>query len=721
MKDPQNKILDTFLDEMLNQDRPKRSSEEILRNVQSVQKTLGYPVAAPEFELQSETDSAAELATKQSGQTLEPVATNSKGVPAAETKTFNWSPIFATAAAIAVVSAIGFAVLYKANSNQIANNNGDISGADVADLDSQRPDDQSNPGTPDEQPEIVRNPPVEQRPGNGTEDGTQPPEIAKRDDVPEDMDAIVLPGEFVRERTVNVAAKSSLDMSRQINQHLYDAWAAETTNKTAAAPLDLDIWVNRLASRLLGRPLNADELTEFSTVLAQNKSDELIRADLVKLLLDSPDFRSEFNQHWGRLLAWQMLGISPSMETSDADMLGTRELLTESLAQNKPLDETAYRLLSAVGSTASNEPEFNPATSYLVGLRKRLGTPQLSTAHISRTFLGQQSQCQQCHNSFGEGTVASTQQEFFQLHSFFAQLEISRSGEHFNVYNRNFLPLGRQGKVEAAFKYKDAAGNEFEAFPQFGQFKPETNGFVAKVDRRTELATNIASSNQFRETMVEHVWTSLLNMPLSGIDGNITEDMAELRKDIGEQFAANEFDVAWLVSSIVSSNAFAVQVASDEQLAANNPFLGDAPKFNVFYSRLENRRSAIQSLDIVARAYTSGNVEQAMSAGLLARIDNTLQDQRPQFIHPFLPTKESQWATTPAISRHLDLIAASEMNAEQKIQHLVQAALSRSASDDELRKATLILESSDDQRIALQDVWWSLLNSVDYKIPLNVR
>ena len=110
-----------------------------------------------------------------------------------------------------------------------------------------------------------------------------------------------------------------------------------------------------------------------------------------------------------------------------------------------------------------------------------------------------------------------------------------------------------------------------------------------------------------------------------------------------------------------------------------------------------------------------------MSAGLLARIDNTLQDQRPQFIHPFLPTKESQWATTPAISRHLDLIAASEMNAEQKIQHLVQAALSRSASDDELRKATLILESSDDQRIALQDVWWSLLNSVDYKIPLNVR
>ena len=154
MKDPQNKILDTFLDEMLNQDRPKRSSEEILRNVQSVQKTLGYPVAAPEFELQSETDSAAELATKQSGQTLEPVATNSKGVPAAETKTFNWSPIFATAAAIAVVSAIGFAVLYKANSNQIANNNGAISGADVADLDSQRPDDQSNPGTPDEQPEI---------------------------------------------------------------------------------------------------------------------------------------------------------------------------------------------------------------------------------------------------------------------------------------------------------------------------------------------------------------------------------------------------------------------------------------------------------------------------------------------------------------------------------------------------------------------------------------
>lgn len=703
MKDSHDKILDAFLDEVLNDSRPSRSSEEILRNIQSVQKTLGYPVAAPVAELDDDSDKPSPVSRK-------PVQEQPDRI--------NWSPIFAAAAVLLVVAAIGFVVMQKSadwGGSSIADKQNP--GNTQPDLAGNQPNDQIVDNDPrNRQPDTTPNDDVKRNPNDR-------PGIASRDDVPEDPDRLVLPPEYVRERLVSVPALSAPEMAVSINESLHESWTSH--NLAPAPPLDLRNWVNRLASRMIGRPLNASDMSKINGMLADARSPELIRQDLIDFFLETPEYRAEFNEHWGQVLAWQILGISPSMDTSDPDMLRTKTVLTETIANDEPLDTVAYQLISAVGSTAPARDDFNPSSSYLVGLYKRFGKREPAFAHVARSFLGHNNQCAQCHDTYGSNALAKTsQQEFFQFHSFFAQLGFDRagdSGEQFYVFNTNFLPLGQQGKVEAAYKYQDPAGNEFEAFPKFNDYEPDTNGFVAKVDRRSEIARLIAGSPEFRETMVDHVWNSMLNLPLSGIDGSIDQHMAELRTSVGEQLAANDFNVAWLVSTIAASDAFAVGVGSDEQLAINNPFLGHSPQFNVFYSRLENRRLASQSLEIVANAYTSGNVDLAMSAGLMARVNRTSEARTPEFILPFIPSKDSQWATSPAISQQLELIAASNMTVEQKIEHVVQAALGRPARQDELRFATLIIENSDDQRIALQDVWWSLLNSVDYKIPLNVR
>jgi hypothetical protein len=544
-----------------------------------------------------------------------------------------------------------------------------------------------------------------------------------RNDVPADPGRRVIPPAFSRTVNLNVTARTPADMAAIINRRLQQAWEASAVEP--AGPLELRNWVNRLASRLIGRPLSAEEMPGIEARLARSSSAAAARRDLIRFFTDSVDYREEFNQHWGQVLAWQMLGISPSMRTNDVDMLRTREVLAEQIGNRKALDEMAYDLISAVGTTQPDDEDFNPAASYLVGLRKRFGDQELASAHVADAFLGIDAQCTRCHDSFGDSSLAEfTQQRFFEFHAFFAQLAIQRvagSDQHFAVYNRNYLPLGREGKVQAPVIYKDVQGNEQQAFPRLDDYRPDSNGFVAKVDRRSELATQIVSSPRFRESMVDHVWGSMLNLPLSGVDGNMTAAMRDLRSEIAEQFAANRFDLDWLVSTIASCDAFAVGVASEEQLAANNPFLGNPPQFHVFYSRLENRRSAAQSLGIVANAYASGDVNEALNAGLLARVDDAAAVSRPRFIHPFVPDKDSQWATSPLISRQLDMITASRtLSPEQKIRHLVQAALGRPASDDELQQATVILENSRDQRTALQDIWWSLLNSVDYHLPLDV-
>ena len=722
MKDPREKILDAFLDEVLNDSRPRRSSGEILQHVRDnlgELKTTGT-ISDPDA---VESPLSATL-TNESGR-LSPSNPAAAAVARQSVDSRNWLGWLSLAAALVAAVSIGIVLLNRTpdRDEQLVDDNV-INTTKRPTPDTQSPLPANNPGlTRNEPPHLPTRDPDRPRPADQPL-LDQTPRVAVREDIPKDPNAVVLPDEFVRVTNLDVTPQSAYEMAQNINGLLYQAW--DVSGLQPARALDSRNWVNRLTTRVLGRPLSAEELVEIEPLLAQGKEPDQVRADLVNHFLDSPRYQSEFGQHWGQVLAWKILGISPSMSAVDRDMLQTRDLLVQQITKAASLDQVAYQLISAVGSTSADQPDFNPAASYMVGLRKRFGSAELASAHVADAFLGLDAQCAQCHDSFGDSSLAGfSQRDFFQFHSFFAQLSIrpihADDPTTFTVANQNYLPLGQQGLVAAAIKYQDPRGMEYEAFPKLADFELDTNGFVAKVDRRTALARQIAAAPEFRETMVDHVWSSMLNLPLSGVDGSISPQMAELRSKLADQLAANGFDLQWLVKSIAASNAFAVGVANETQLAANNPFLGQPPLFHVFYSRLENRRSALQSLGIVANAYTSGDVNEALTAGLLARVDNAMT-AAPNFIHPFVPSKDSEWATSPRITQHLEkIVASTTLTPEQKVRHLIQAALGRPAYDEELRQALVIVGKSRDQRTAMQDVWWSLLNSVDYKIPLDVR
>ena len=710
MSDSHDKILEAFLTEMLDDHRPGHSVEEIVRRARDAGFDSSLP--RPGEEDPRPLVAATRVVEASAPPQLEPV-------PPAPARS-SWLSVIGLAVALLITT--GLIVLIVLNQNAppqprlVDGGSGDPLAPDAT-----QPgpgaivDDASGPDVPPRQP--VDRLPVE--PANPD------PQVAERPRVPVDQTALVLPPEFRRTASTAAVAGSPREVSANINRQLAAAW--QTGGLQPVPELEIDPWFVRLTTRLIGRTPTAGEKTELAGIVNDRPSDQA-REDVVRWLLERDEVRQQFSDYWGRVLAWKMLGLGHSLETADADMLRTREYLGQQIAARQPVDSVVYRMLSVVGSTNPDQENFDPAASYLIGVNKRFESRERVTAHIADTVVGQSIGCAQCHDSgLGQpaGLAGIRQSEFYDFHAFFAQMRIEPDGQAmYYVVNRNFLPEGRQGKVTAPLDWTDSAGNPQRAFPHWQGLSPEDNGFVAVVDRRSLLAAAAVASPDFSRAMVEHVWTRLLNIPLSGIDGSpetAAPELLGIRDALADQWLANDFQLDWLVQTIVLTDAFAVGVGTEEQLAANNPFLGAAPRFNQFYQRLENRRSAVGSLAIVAGAYQNGDPDQALSAGLLARIDGANSNPPPRVIKAYLPTNQNQWATSPAVTRQLDAVAASDLPQREKVDHLVQAALGRAATTEELGHGEQILQSAEDSRTGLQDIWWSLQNCVEFQLPLASR
>ncbi len=709
MSEPQEKILLSFLKELVSEKKPPDFTAEILRRIDQQHSTE---------EAQTPNDFLPDRVFDD--QIEKPPTVQVTPPPSSLARRAQWAVWLSRAsAAVLLIAAVGIVWwLLQPGAAPIDNT-----------ADQQPADPQVNETLPElskraRPPGVPADNLVEKRSQRKT---TQIPDkriAKKRDDIPADQTKLVFPGPFRRTEMPGSEAVSVSVAASNINRTLSEAWRSQ--NIRPADRLNISAWVNRLSNRVIGRTPNADEMQEINKMVESAEDENQLRQELVELFINDQNFQGEFNSHWAQVLAWRLLGISTYIgveKVVDPDMTGTREFIADAIAKQKPLDQLAYELISATGSSDSQSNEFNPAVSYMIGVNKRFfASRELVSSHISDSFLGHQTRCAQCHDD-----DQTSQQVFWDFHSFFAQMRIERPQQSYYLVNRNFLPFGKQGRVEAPISFTDGQGETREAFPRFKETRLGTNGFVAKVDRRTELANLIACSQQWREALVDHVWASLLNVPITGVEGNrdnANANLNELRESLGTQLAANDFQLEWLVTSIVLSDAFALGAGTDAQIAADNPYLGNRPVFSRFYHRYASERPPAMTLAIVAGAYQSGNVTEANVAGLLARVGDAKNQPKikaPRVIQPYLPNNENQWATSESISRQLDRIAQSEMTHRQKVEHLVLAALGRPVRENEMESALTILENSDNHRIALQDIWWSLLNSIEFQLPLNVR
>ncbi len=381
---------------------------------------------------------------------------------------------------------------------------------------------------------------------------------------------------------------------------------------------------------------------------------------------------------------------------------GLEEYLYQSLRQDKPHDQITAELLTATGS-----PKSNKATNLLLASD---GNEAQLAATVGRVFLGHQGQCAQCHDAPGERGL--TQQQFWQLASFFQQTTIKRDGDAARLADADYVgPTGDADEAEIFYDQPD--GQRKIAYPVFvdgTHISPA--GRVDEVNRRSELARLVVGSEDFSQTTVNQLWTQLLGDGLAGPAGR---SHPELLQRLGEQFAAHKFDQKRLIQWIVLSEANAVsadggRVADGSRLPQSTQLAGDA-----LFSRFAGPVAKPPAMyDSVASALASvsrgGRPVSADRSILFARRAPVGGSDASIFVRS--PTSVA--ADSSEKNQFVEQMIASDMTFGDKVDHLFLRGLARRPTRAEASSAQRTLSYHDgNMAAALDDIWWAIVSSAE--------
>lgn len=514
-------------------------------------------------------------------------------------------------------------------------------------------------------------------------------------------------------------AASSEQIISFVNADRHSAWTAAGVTPSAAATDDE--WCSRVFYRTLGRGPTAAELKQFRSEDAATRRSALVE----RILGDS--YQNPFARHWSRQLATHLLGASTARAGSLANREELEKYLAGSLRRNKSLANITTELLTATGSSQPG-PEYNPAVNFLLEGWEPTGL--MATQRVARVFLGQRIDCAQCHQ---HPTSDWTQAQFWSLNAFFRQMRGEKTDEGSRLSNVDFVGEGRGSRDGEVF-FETPEGLLKSALPQFldGTEIPP-GGRLAAVDRRRELAKLVVASDYLPRAIVNYVWAEYLDFGLvSSLDGLERSNFpgnAELLERLATEFSASGMELKSLIRWIVLSDPFQRSANLTDLATKDMPEAGEAALFSRYYSRPQTGAEVFTSLVQAQKIRRSG--------GTAAERDQARVDWLAQFnrANTKAGTKASSGkASAKASSAKSNAIlsasstiratagqhaggivprlAAHSMKFEQKVEHLFLAAVGRQPTVREARAAATTLTVADNNhQLALEDIWWSLLNS----------
>jgi hypothetical protein len=553
--------------------------------------------------------------------------------------------------------------------------------------------------------------------------------------------AVASPALAQSDRVAKGGPDYGLPQVRKINEEIRRVWADHQLSPSPSAT-DAE-WCRRVFLDVLGRIPSVAELREFRTSREPDK-----KAKLVNKLLhddqgtkDREPYATTYARNWATIWTNLLIGRNGGLERRTLiSRDGMLKYLRDSLARNKPYDKMVFELVTATGSTEPGEPDFNGAVNFLVG--KLDENAAQATAMTSKIFLGMQVQCTQCHNHpFNEWK----QQKFWEFNAFFRQTRAiprrvpgAREVESAQLINQDFEGEGAargsgEGASEAIIYYELRNGLLQSAFPVFiDGTEISKSGRLSECDRRTELGKLIVNSPYMDKTIVNRMWQHFLGYgftkPVDDLGPHNTPSHPELLDYLAAELRNNSFNLKELIRWIVLSEPYSLSSKITNQNKADDPLLGESPKFSHFYLRQMRAEELYESLLVATEAHKTGLSEEER-----ARLKSAWLEQ---FVIAF-GTDEGDETTTfngtipqalmmfngdlikKAISADkgsfLQQVAASNLKPADKIQYLFEAGLSRRPTQNEVNVANQLLAArKGDLAAALQDVFWAILNSNEF-------
>jgi hypothetical protein len=456
-------------------------------------------------------------------------------------------------------------------------------------------------------------------------------------------------------------------------------------------------YLRRVYLDVIGTLPTAAEARRF---LADKRPDR--RTRLVDELLQRPEFADYWALKWADLLRIDRQALGHK------NAYGFYRWLRDGIAQNKPLDALAREVVTADGPLQENAP----AAFYKVA-----GKPGEAASTFAQVFLGIRIACAECHHHPFDRW---SQTDYYGMQSFFTPLSVRPSPRGEAVVAAG-EPVSRHPRTgEAVFAHA------------LGTAMPAAN---PKGDRRQVLAAwlTAADNRWFARNLANRAWAHFLGRglvePVDDVRATNPPTNPELLDALAKHLADAKFDFRQLVRAITASYVY--------QLSSRPNATNIKDEQN--YSRALFRRvDAEVLLDMVSQ--TTGVPERFSGAPPGTRAI-ALWDSK--VAHYFLklfgrPVRASacdcERVHEPSVAQVLHLLNAPGIHAKLNHEAGAMARLARSQADDRALVSELYLtfysrppseseertalaylkESADRRREAVEDLAWTLLNSLEF-------
>ena len=441
---------------------------------------------------------------------------------------------------------------------------------------------------------------------------------------------------------------------------------------------------------------------EYQAFLDDKSPDK--RAKLVDRLLERKAFAEIWAMKWAELL---MVRSGGQTQISYKSIYLYSNWLTEQIAGNVPLDQIVRQLLASRGGTFSSPP-----TNFYQVERDTLKTAE----NVSQVFMGVRVQCAQCHNHpFDRWTM----DDYYSFAAFFSQIG-RKEGED---YRETIVFNSGGGEVN-----HPVGGRVME--PKFlGGPKPDCRG----KDRRQVLADWLTAPDNpfFAPSVGNRIWAHFFGVgivePVDDVRVSNPPINPELYQKLGRKLVEYKYDFKRLVRDICLSQTY--------QRATQTNAGNEGDQRNFAHARVR-RIQAEMLRDCIAQVTETKDKFRGLPLGARAVqiADGATSDY---FLTTFgRSPRETVCACDvrgePTLSQALHLlngdVVQNKIRAGQVIQHLLAAkkspeeiirilfvrCLSRAPAADELEKLKKLVAGEPKQAEALEDVFWSLLNSREF-------
>ena len=423
-------------------------------------------------------------------------------------------------------------------------------------------------------------------------------------------------------------------------------------------------------------------------------------------LVDQLLQRKEFVEIW--VMKWsELLAIRSSQRVSYKSALLYYNWLQSQISGNVPIDKMVRELLGAQGGTFAN-----PATNYY---QAELNAMKISE-NVAQVFLGMRIQCAQCHNHpFDRWTM----DDYYSFASFFTQVGRKRAEDPREqiVFNRY------RGEINHPIRRKPLP-------PQFlGGAAPSTKGR----DRRAVMATWLTSKDNpwFSRNLANIVWAHFFGRgivePVDDVRISNPASNEPLLAELGKKFVEYNYDFKKMVRDICTSRTYQLSTRTNVTNATDNS--------NFSHARLRRIRAEVL-LDVVSQVTETKNKFRGLPLGARA-VQIADGNTSTYFLNTFgrarrLSVCSCEVKTEPNLSQALHLLNGQTLQVkirqgnvvrkmldagkqpQEIIRNLYLRVLARQPDKMELQQLTEMVASEKNKQIALEDVFWALLNSREF-------